>query len=395
MLSATSTVSYPAKEVSGCSDGSQKPASDVPRRIHNIGDYSTHPTSGRRNPSYPAAPVVVPDHTIGTGATKPTSAAMTINADSKPAPDVTFIPFLAYNHPAPNPLQETPQHSPTLTDKLTTLYDDPGILPSQPHYPGQAGFLLTNERMKPEVRRQLIATKPDGFVIGTGAGTIFGLPGVFPEDTPCKGIISIDHKPEVVLGGLMLAELAKQGLSADDILDLFHHELGKYPYSFARDIIAQQHPSLRPRLSHALEAGNTFSLGTITTQAREYFEEIKNDEADPKFVDGDRLINIPDILRRNWEVITGLANSGNLVFIYSDLLSPHTASAIAKLAPDLLGFRNIFYGSNVLNHARHYYDGPIAPQPNFDTLRALDPDSKGIYLSCDNKDYQLHLTPHQ
>jgi len=269
----------------------------------------------------------------------------------------------------------------SLEHTLSTIYDA-DIYPSMgtgsvPRI-GTAAFLVTNESFDNEICRMIPA--PDGYIIGTGNGSIWRMLDLFSPSVLPKGILSLDRDLSVILSGKIIVALAKKFVSAEEVVQLLYGEDPEdnrniYLIQMAKDIASKEtNPIFRNLL-----------LSTINEK---------------KFIDDlcilrhlARVDRPPDIRRRkiidqllisHWDTIEELAQAGNIFFAHSDLGNAHTISYIAKQKPDILMRSNIFYTSNVVDDRY---------RSELNALELLNPARKSwyVYTSQYPDDYELRV----
>jgi hypothetical protein len=285
---------------------------------------------------------------------------------------------------------------------LREMYSDDNfdtLVAKPPKRAGQVAFLATNESFP---NGELVPSRqPDGYIIGVGNGSIWSMLEMFDEENPPKGIIALDIDPSVVLGGMVLVELAKQGISREKAIALLYGDIFSdpqrpatiFPYQLSDlDDIVQKvlNDEQNPNLTKAL--GSQLIKNTFRKDAE--FARYKHglDYKKPKLLGGPgerRTLNTPAMIFDHWDTIVKLAQEGKIFFGLADFTNENVLDFISGQIPDATQHTNVIYASNILDH---FYRAGL-DDANLSALERFNPDGKSFYVSTrTNKKYELEIT---
>lgn len=232
---------------------------------------------------------------------------------------------------------------------------------------GVLGILNTNEHL-PTAGLKIIPP-PNGYIIGSGNGTIWEMLEHFPEGTLPKGIVSLDISPIVTLSGKTVTALAKGArgdldtrgainwLYGDMIFDKYDPSLpriGKTEIEALAREVAMKETNLQFRqvLLGVVENGTFFKEIQATRAACEL-----DGFTGPVHRGEKKRMNMPSLIYQRWGTIKQLAKEGKIFFAHSDIANPSTINFIAEVLPDIGTSRNILYTSNIVDERyRHEVD---------------------------------------
>lgn len=247
----------------------------------------------------------------------------------------------------------TPQDS--LEQLLSRLYYIDNYAHMMPNFTsrsGTAGVLVTNETIYPETMQ--LCPSPNGYIIGTGNGSIWTMLDLFKPGVLPKGIISLDYDQNCILSGKVLIELAKRNITPAEAISYFFGVYNKEPtetgeyflhtldeiVDIARNIASkEQNPQFKQILIDAIEKGEFVHDMQLT-------RSLENKDRPP---DIRRRKNITATIYKHWRTIVALAQEGSIFFAHSDASNEFSLSFIDLKAPDIKYLRNILYTSNLVD----------------------------------------------
>lgn len=218
----------------------------------------------------------------------------------------------------------------SILGRIQTATQGVDMRPSYDHYPATAALLTSTDRLSESTVTEARMTSPDGYLIGIGAGGIFGLLDFFPEDNAPLGIVMIDIDPHVVAVGRALIDRLKTAQEPTDIQAFLN--LDGESYSPLRTKVLKRDPVLRE-----------MTIGRWHTSAK------KSPNSNP-FCDYRDGISPAKQIVKHFDLLRELAKRGRIVAINSDFLYPELAQAISTL-PGYSDSRNVIYLTNALKLA--------------------------------------------
>ena len=218
---------------------------------------------------------------------------------------------------------------------------------------GAAGAGYSNESLFPEKLK--LSPAPNGYIIGTGNGAIWSMLELFPPGTVPKGIISLDYDPSVILGGKIIVELGKKGISGEEAIAYLYgsiiQESGGKSYHYTVDefiAIAKevaergQNPKAKQIFIDTIEKGNFREDTNFMRQTHDLDYNMPLFERGEQSFEIKGRINTAGILYKHWGTISKLVREGRIAFLYTDMGNERTLTFIAFVTKFDMSCYNLF-----------------------------------------------------
>lgn len=196
----------------------------------------------------------------------------------------------------------------------------------------------TNEYAVPGFFDAIQTKRPDGYVIGVGAGNIFTMLYGFGNVDPVA-LIMVDTDPKVVMAGKFLIHSLIQSQNADDFVartfTLPEDEFIKQ----MQDLVAhEENRVLKERLGQMNESHWSEVYNVIKSGYEVFTSNLRMRD----------ICDAPKAIVYNYLKLQALASNGNIAAVYADFTNPVLIDAVRSL-PDFIRARNIIYCSNIVD----------------------------------------------
>ncbi len=218
---------------------------------------------------------------------------------------------------------------------------------------GMSALLQSNDCGSPEFYNSIRERRPDGYIVGVGAGAIFSLVECFDKEKPPKGIVIADVKPRVVLFSRFLIDKLARSESFGEFRNNFF-QLTDEEYRAQIDIFLQQQEGgdiYKPLTENSFTFIDV-DKGVTPRHLWRSYEDRKGGIG--PFHPHDEVQPI-DVLQDNYDLLHQLALQNRITAVYSDI-SDESFIKTVKHLPDFKKATNIVYISNVADFMHHISD---------------------------------------
>lgn len=266
-------------------------------------------------------------------------------------------------------------HSKNTEDALAERLKGEDVTPPEFENKGVAAIIGTNETVIDGFFEAVRAKRPDGYIVGVGAGNVFSLLHCFSEEASPKGIVLADVDPRVIAIGKMVVAVLKESETAQDFRNKFFKLSDNEFQAKLKEVISSEENAI---LQQRLEKITPEEWSKIAEGIRrdawntDYYET--SWERQP-FREGVN-IDVATAMLDKFEWLKHLAVVGNMAIVYADFTNPALIEAVKGL-PDFQDSRNVIYLSNIADHITNRGSRPenVAVMGS---LRAYEDSTKGV-----------------
>lgn len=236
-----------------------------------------------------------------------------------------------------------------------------GSIPPVVELPGmQSALLKSNDLAHPGFFDQVAAMKPDGYMVGIGAGGIFSLMRAFPHGLTPRGLVMADVNPHVVMAARVLIDELRNSRDWT---------------TFSQSFFGASADEYRDRVAQVVLDDPSLVNGLLSYKGRR--ETPMEPQRMPEEGEPYGAINVRDALEESFPLLKELAQEGKMAVNLTDIADPGFISGVRNLA-DFTTLTNIIYLTNML-HYRYVGDSPVP----FENLGRFDnPQHPAIYVSA-------------